>query len=451
MKKIGRNDPCHCGSGKKYKKCCFNKDKNEGKLKKIELEKEKEIKNLERGDKMLEELRKFFPALGNDEDYNYFDFENSDNPKISEEEQQKVIEWWEKYKNLEDIDELKQHFDDFLNNNSADVIANLGIHNKIFFELLDKFIEKGRVDEIITYLIDFRKNYPEIYEKSAEFYDFEVITWHVSKDRKDEVKNYFNYFEQNPIKNEEKLFETINFLYATNNAELIIPLIKKIYKEVNNSNDLFNGHQIVDGLNVEIYSKYLDKEINTENIEKLTDELKELEIDFDDHFYDIIFWENRLKYIIKKYDKWNNSSKNEELFNYFLFEISSNFMRFLHEEKNITYISAQYYGQLIYKYYLKSFENEEVFENIFSFEEDEIDQIIGSLSKYYLSISITKSLSLLNTLYYFAEYLFVCGNFDNTEKKHLQKITTKFHNLVYKKTMKTQIKTALFSKFPIFG
>ena len=26
-KKIGRNDPCPCGSGKKYKKCCMNKDK----------------------------------------------------------------------------------------------------------------------------------------------------------------------------------------------------------------------------------------------------------------------------------------------------------------------------------------------------------------------------------------------------------------------------------------
>jgi uncharacterized protein YchJ len=22
--KIGRNEPCHCGSGKKYKKCCIN-------------------------------------------------------------------------------------------------------------------------------------------------------------------------------------------------------------------------------------------------------------------------------------------------------------------------------------------------------------------------------------------------------------------------------------------
>lgn len=26
--KLNRNDPCNCGSGKKYKKCCMNKKKN---------------------------------------------------------------------------------------------------------------------------------------------------------------------------------------------------------------------------------------------------------------------------------------------------------------------------------------------------------------------------------------------------------------------------------------
>ena len=26
MKKLGRNEPCHCGSGKKYKKCCLDED-----------------------------------------------------------------------------------------------------------------------------------------------------------------------------------------------------------------------------------------------------------------------------------------------------------------------------------------------------------------------------------------------------------------------------------------
>jgi preprotein translocase subunit SecA len=26
----GRNEPCPCGSGKKYKQCCLNKDKKQG-------------------------------------------------------------------------------------------------------------------------------------------------------------------------------------------------------------------------------------------------------------------------------------------------------------------------------------------------------------------------------------------------------------------------------------
>lgn len=26
--KLGRNEPCHCGSGKKYKKCCLEKDQD---------------------------------------------------------------------------------------------------------------------------------------------------------------------------------------------------------------------------------------------------------------------------------------------------------------------------------------------------------------------------------------------------------------------------------------
>ena len=29
-KKVGPNDPCPCGSGKKYKKCCMQKDKDAG-------------------------------------------------------------------------------------------------------------------------------------------------------------------------------------------------------------------------------------------------------------------------------------------------------------------------------------------------------------------------------------------------------------------------------------
>ena len=34
--KIGRNDPCPCGSGLKYKKCCLGKEKEERKFQELE-------------------------------------------------------------------------------------------------------------------------------------------------------------------------------------------------------------------------------------------------------------------------------------------------------------------------------------------------------------------------------------------------------------------------------
>lgn len=33
MSRPGRNDPCHCGSGRKYKKCCLSKDRQQGHVK----------------------------------------------------------------------------------------------------------------------------------------------------------------------------------------------------------------------------------------------------------------------------------------------------------------------------------------------------------------------------------------------------------------------------------
>jgi len=34
--KLGRNDPCHCGSGRKYKKCCMEKDEEAGRIRQQE-------------------------------------------------------------------------------------------------------------------------------------------------------------------------------------------------------------------------------------------------------------------------------------------------------------------------------------------------------------------------------------------------------------------------------
>ncbi|WP_406657389.1 SEC-C metal-binding domain-containing protein [Methanolobus sp. ZRKC2] len=51
MTKIGRNERCPCGSGKKYKKCCINKDQES-----VKNQKSKEISGLWRDDLQHEKL-----------------------------------------------------------------------------------------------------------------------------------------------------------------------------------------------------------------------------------------------------------------------------------------------------------------------------------------------------------------------------------------------------------
>ncbi len=44
-KKIGRNDLCPCGSGKKFKKCCINNDNNYNSCREISAEESAKVRN----------------------------------------------------------------------------------------------------------------------------------------------------------------------------------------------------------------------------------------------------------------------------------------------------------------------------------------------------------------------------------------------------------------------
>ncbi|ADZ09360.1 SEC-C motif domain protein [Methanobacterium lacus] len=59
--KIGRNDPCHCGSGIKYKRCCLNKDKNLNRSTSNQ-------KNLEENDELNKNKIKDIPSFQKMED-----------------------------------------------------------------------------------------------------------------------------------------------------------------------------------------------------------------------------------------------------------------------------------------------------------------------------------------------------------------------------------------------
>ncbi len=133
--KIGRNEPCHCGSGKKYKKCCIEKD-----VKNKLPETEKFSETPEQGLIDYKNIDQIEAAI---EKGNIFYFQN--------EEVKAYAEWvnvWEMLKEarepeMKNIDDMDRN--GLVSNWCQDyelVLGNLGINDPAFLEKRIKFCQE---------------------------------------------------------------------------------------------------------------------------------------------------------------------------------------------------------------------------------------------------------------------------------------------------------------------
>jgi len=85
--KIGRNDPCPCGSGKKYKKCCLNRGETS-------VRQNSTLYTEADRTEVLSKLRTFAnrPGLAHDRDIAFLEYWGTDFPSRSEKELQRVLE-----------------------------------------------------------------------------------------------------------------------------------------------------------------------------------------------------------------------------------------------------------------------------------------------------------------------------------------------------------------------
>jgi hypothetical protein len=483
MSKPGRNDACHCGSGKKYKKCCLEKDEAQD-IVEQQYEDAPESEWLD-DEKFEDECQDEDGEYFNDDDDPDLDYDDGDDdeeypdddddidededfdedededenskafgdyPAISEAENKKVDDWWNKYKKLKSPTAIKEHLDEFLEHNSIDVIVNLGLEHEVLFELVTDYVKEGKADEIIAYMMQFREKYPEVYIRSAGYYDSDIIAYLIINNRIKEVQDYLNYFEAYPVNFVDKLFDTVEFLMATNKSEAAAPLAYKIYKHIWYSDEVFGGFEISDIPVCDIHSKYLKEHVSNDKLQALVDELKGLGLDFGGNYTNIEFWKERIEMYQRDLVKWDEKIpvKKSQLKDK-IYRISENFTKYLHQYKQISFFSANYYASKLNDYYAELLGSDKKPKKLFNFPKNQIDQITTKISKDMMWLNVTKAFSLLNTIYYFAEYLCVCGNFSEEEKLEVQEYTVEFHNLVYTSHIQAQIETGAFEKFPLFG
>ncbi len=155
MNKPGRNDPCPCGSGRKFKKCCMEKDNLQAIVKaeetpSVEDEKpfqavlpeavfeEDEYDEEESDDFDDDDFNPFSPREEDDNDR----ISNRPYPEISAEEQKLISEWDDLYVILEKPHEIREHIRNFIDA-YPHLVENLALEDEAMFVLAEGYLKKA--------------------------------------------------------------------------------------------------------------------------------------------------------------------------------------------------------------------------------------------------------------------------------------------------------------------
>jgi len=350
--KLGRNDPCHCGSGKKYKKCCQDQD---DKLALIEQNSPKSTQSILRSpdedeDEELDEFL-YLDELDEEEDvedndiYDLFEdgIEEDDvddfnflDDDLSEEDNQLIENWWDEYEEMESADGIRLYYEKFMAEH-PELAVHLDIYNEVVPKIGEIYRKEGRVNEYIDFLMRYRENHPEAYAEYAGYMDAEIIAWLIMNDRGQEVERYFENFISRAVEFEHAFNGVVELLLAKDMLEPALYLIEKTKEVISNEFELSSKYQLFAPFVYRLLPTYLNKEHSLQNSTAFISEvLKALPYELEKKKI-LNEWHPRIGSILRPFEPWDyqsNLGKNKKKGLYL--QMSDNFSRYLHDEVGIS-------------------------------------------------------------------------------------------------------------------
>jgi len=435
---VGRNDPCPCGSGKKYKKCCLEKDKqitlysSNNELEEDEWEPEDEPDDAGWGKSSHIQVP--------EEEDTEFDFDDEDEielPEISDDEVKLLDVWWEEYKKMPDTVKEREHLVAFIDR-YPHLVDHLGIYHEVLFEMDAGHFENNIYEIFVELLLRIRKEYPATYKKSFKYFDSDLIYWFTAQGRLDEIDKFFNYFKEEGGYN-EKIEDLIEFFHAINRSDILLKLLAGTGYAEHISFIIFSN----------IMQRYIDKPVTDESIQSWLDEIVLEGVADEEYTKENL--KKRLLYYTRPFTPWDNKlpKKRSQTENYF-FKICMNFAYFLYKNTGLSLSSARTVADYISNYYERIvYRNNKRPGDIFCLDKK---SILENTLKHYDTVYWGYNMPCfieLNALYHFVGYLKTCGNISEERKNELQAMITNVYQEAYKVSKNQGPEMLLFSKFPI--
>ena len=435
MSRVGRNDPCPCGSGKKYKKCCLGKDAETEQKQFLSATVIEEGEEYEADDfRAPEDEREDLDPWDADEedgdgDEDEEDWEEDDwdeeqggeddvperrspeadypLPDTSADEEALVEGWWDElmpFFKKRDADEMIRRIVDFMERH-PDLFVHLGLDGECLFELGAELARRGQQSRYVELLLRIREEHPEVYVRSHAYYEIHVVTERILAGQQEAIPQYFNFFERYPDSNPDELSRLIDLLLAANCQDAVFDLARKTGVSSMRSRRVLSGDFVYQWFVFEKWMPFLDRGDASKDS---CMELLEASGDIDGHL-DLEF---RLESITKAMSAmfrglpiqdFRQVRKRTDVEDFYE-ALCWNFTRFLHERRGMAWATARFFANQL-ELYFREISSEKRPKNPFSFEQKRLDQYIARNCKRLLWLDGISSISLLQSVYEFAGYL----------------------------------------------
>jgi len=415
MSKTGRNEPCPCGSGKKYKKCCLAKEQRRS----VSSTSTSTSRRKDSTDHFFEDLPDE-PAGPPDENdaseigtQSRLEFQDepfvsrtiSDEvPEIGEQESAFVNAWWKAYRGMKDPDEIIRHLDGFFQAHPA-LVTNLEPH-EVLFDLRDRLVKAGRASDYIELLQRVRRDFPDAYLRGFGYYDRDIICYKIASQDREGIEDYLNWFEEYPDNDADILFNLIDFLMATECDEPLIGLLEAAYYPICRSHKVIGGDEIMGPLILSYCAPYLDRGWTLAELDALSGQLKTIRIPLQDHLYRPEYLDSLFKEISGDLDAafFATFYERRDIHEYYRV-VTDNFMGWLRRKKKFSWMKAQFYRNQVNNYLVYVIPDGKRPKRPFVFSRTLLETTIIRMARQILSLDSTRTLGALNASYWFAEYL----------------------------------------------
>ncbi|MGM0579063.1 MAG: YecA family protein [Bacteroidota bacterium] len=441
---IGRNDPCHCGSGKKYKKCCLANDEATAVAKSV---KEDYSSMMDYSEEDEAEFDSTFTEIANERNLPSGFYEN-----LSPEENECLENWDKQFELLESPEDKLLHFEKILYD-KPDLVEEIELDPEILFDINMAYLKLDKQSEYIQFLKRFRKDFPVVYSHNAEYYDYSIISYLLSSNKKEEISDYFSFFIEDPVKRIDRLMDLFNLLMALDEKEILLELTDKVKNKILVSDEIFGKHDFVIPLFYDMWERYLSKGLENIDYEKMVAEYQaRLPYDLNEEGLENN-WQKRFDFFWKSYQNWElNLKASKQEYKKIYEVVCDNFIRFLHEDKGLSIVSAQYHAALVEEFNKARLEKLKNVKNkpLFDFSKDALDKYSNSIIVDFFLPDLNRASSLYSAIYYFAEYLEVCDMVDKDEANEIKRNTEEMFAVVWEAVNHSFTESACFKKFPLW-